>query len=110
MNANRVAPVDDRTDGSSRPARSTSLRVVARIFVMSFAWLGQAILGVTVSVSGLIMPPGAVMLLGFFWIAGVVVMIRHRHRPGLSAAVPAVSWAVWFAVAALGEARLGWTA
>lgn len=106
----RVPPLSDPTDGSSRPTRSSRVRGVARRLVIVLAWICHAALGVTVSVSGLIMPPGAVMLLGLFWIAGVVAMLWNRHRPGLLTAVPAVSWAVWFAVVVLGEAWLGWTA
>lgn len=100
----------DPPDGSSRPEHSALVRRATRTVVAMVAWLVQAVLGVTVSVSGLIMPPGAVMLLGVFWIVGVVAMLRVRHRPALLVAVPVVSWVVWFAVATLGDAWLGWKA
>lgn len=110
MSACDAVSAVDAPDGSSRPERSAPVRRVTRTVAAVVAWLVQAILGVTVSVSGLIMPPGAVMLLGVFWIVGVVVMLRVRRQPALLFAVPVVSWVVWFAVAALGEAWLGWTA
>lgn len=74
------------------------------------ACLIHAVLGVTVSVSGLIVPTGAVLLLGLLWIAGVAVMIWGRRRRALVLAVPIASWVVSFTVVWIGDAWLGWTA
>ncbi len=110
MNARGAAPAIDPLDGTADSTSQSPGRRAGRIAVMVVAGLVHAALGVTVSVSGLIMPTTAVRLLALLWIAGVVGMIRSRHRPALLLAVPVASWAVWFAVVALGEAWLGWTA
>ncbi len=100
-------------DAGRRPGTGTSPsspRSIARIVVAVLACLVHAVFGVTVAVSGLIMPMGAVYLLGLFWIAGVAAMIRARHRPALMIVVPIVSWVVWFTVVWIGDAWWGWTA
>lgn len=78
--------------------------------VVAIAVLLHAALGITVSVSGLIMPTGAVMVLGLVWIVGVAAMIWCRRRPVPMLAVPIATWAVWFIVVGVGETWLGWTA
>lgn len=102
--------VAERRLGPQRATSRSSLRRFARVVGVVLAWLIHAALGVTVPVSGLIMPIRAVMLLGLFWIAGVAVMIRFRRRPQLVVAVPMVSWTLWFTVVWIGDAWLGWVA
>lgn len=93
-----------RTTSRSAPVRLT------RGLVTVVACVAQAVLGVTVLVSGLIMPNSVVVVLGLIWTAGVAVMIRGRRRRALMLAVPIASWIVWLGVAWIGETALGWTA
>lgn len=110
MSARRSTAAVCRQPRPINLTRPPAPRRVARIVVAEVACILQAFFGVTVSVSGLIMPMGAVLLLGPFWVAGVIVMFFARRRPALMIAVPMVSWVVWFAVAWIGDAWWGWTA
>lgn len=63
------------------------------------------------SVSGLVAPPWAVVLLLIVWLVLAVVAVRvHRRRGAWSLLVPVAAVALWFAVLGLGDAVLGWTA
>jgi hypothetical protein len=64
-----------------------------------------------VAASGLMAPPAGYVGIWVGWAALLVVAWRlGRTRPRLVPLVPVVTVALWFAVMALGESLLGWTA
>jgi hypothetical protein len=69
----------------------------------------QAIAGVFVSASGLIMPAWAIAATVTVWLTGLVVAIRHRRRPLVVLLVPVATMAVWLLTGWAGETFLGWT-
>ena len=62
-------------------------------------------------VSGLVVPPGAVVFLMLCWTIGLVVILRwSKDRPIVAPAAVAIAIAFWFAFVSLGSAVFGWTA
>ena len=96
--------------GPGRAIPRTRSQRLARSSAIVAAGLIHATLGVTVSVSGLVMPSGAVTVLGLVWIGGVAAMILGRNRTVLVLSIPVASWALWWAVLLIGETLFDWTA
>ena len=62
-------------------------------------------------VSGLLVPPLAVLVLMAVWTAGLVATVRwSRHRPIVAPVSVVAAIAFWFAFVTLGSALFGWTA
>ncbi len=61
--------------------------------------------------SGLLVPPGAVMVLMALWLLGLVWTLRiARHNPRWTPAAPVVAVLVWIILVQAGSAVFGWTA
>jgi len=69
----------------------------------------HAVVGVFVISSGLLMPAWAIVALAAIWVIGLVVAIRHRHRPVVVLLTPVVTFAIWYLAGWAGETYLGWT-
>lgn len=62
-------------------------------------------------VSGLVVPPGAVVVLMVAWLLGLGLAVwLSRVRPLLVPAVVVLALVFWFAFVSVGEALFGWTA
>ena len=79
-------------------------------FAVVAGFVLQAVAGVFVISSGLMMPMWAIVALAGFWFAALVVAVRRRHRPLAVLLTPVVTFAVWFLTGWAGETFLGWTA
>lgn len=62
------------------------------------------------ALSGLLVPPGAVLLLLVIWTGFLVLAIRWRRRAGRVLLVPFIALLTWLAIVQGGSWIFGWTA
>jgi hypothetical protein len=79
-------------------------------FAVTLGFVLHAAMGGVVLVSGLIMPPAAVLALGVVWAGGAALAILWRDRPGLVLAIPFAMLAIWLATRWIGGSVFGWSA
>jgi hypothetical protein len=83
---------------------------VAAVVAAVVGFLLHLAVGAWILVGGLIMPGWAVLAMVILWTGALVLAIRWRLRPVVVLAIPAVTLAIWFLVAWVGDTFLGWTA
>lgn len=92
------------SDTSTPTAPLTTALVVLAIAL-------HAVAGWLVSVSGLLAPLWAIVLLAAVWLGACVPLVRAvRARARWAPLVPLAFFALWFATMTAGDLALGWTA